>query len=139
MSSTWRETPDQRAELVLEDEPPYCRVLPSAPAEREPELNHGLWLVLAYAAWSGPDRRAIPIALSVAKDFRGEVQLGIREFSDHDEIRRWCPDVKEKWGSPVWLILKNGKLCKELMGYRDSVQLKHALEEVIAQNEQACV
>jgi hypothetical protein len=91
-----------------------------------------LWLILVYAAWSGPDRRAIPIALSVAKDYRGAVQLGIREFSDHDEIRKWCPDVKEKWGSPIWLVLKDGELRNELVGYREPAQVKGALEQAMA-------
>ena len=108
MSYSFQLTPDERSELILEGEPPYCRVLPMAPVEREPELNRGLWLVLLFAAWSGPDRRAIPVALSVVKGFQGQVQLGIRKFSDHAEIKTWCPEVREQWGSPIWLILRDG-------------------------------
>lgn len=124
MSYSFQITPDECAELILEGEPPYCRVLPMAPVEREPELNQGLWLVLLFAAWSGPDRRAIPIALSVVKGFQGRVRLGIRKFSDHTEQKTWCPEVREKWGGPIWLMLRDGELREELTGLRSEEQLR---------------
>jgi len=133
MSIVFRLTPDQRAVLVLEGEPDYCHVLATAPNEREPELNEGRWLILLYAAWSGPDRRAITVALSVVQEFHGDVQLGIRQFSDHDEFRKLHPKVKERWRSPVWLILEDGRVREELAGFREHGELKVALERAMAQ------
>ncbi|HMC64796.1 MAG TPA: hypothetical protein VKI65_07640 [Gemmataceae bacterium] len=135
MSYSFQATSDDRAELILDAEPPYCRVLPMAPPEREPDLNDGIWLVLAYAAWSGPDRRAIPLALTVVKRFGGQVHLGIRKFSEHDEIRVWCPEAKEKWASPVWLVSQDGKLVDEFVGVLDEEDLVAKVQQALERED----
>jgi hypothetical protein len=130
MSFSFQKTSDQRSELALDGEPAYCRVWSE---DRHLDTGQGVWLVLFYAAWSSPDRRAIPVALSVVKSFDGRVQLAIRKFSDHNELRAWRQEVKEKWASPVWLILRDGALLRELTGVRGDEELRAALDEAITQ------
>lgn len=104
MSFSVRTLEDGSYEIVFEKEPAYCRSLTMSPAEIEPELLEGSWLVLLFAIWSVADRTAIEEALSVAKMFDGKVQLGVRPFDRHEEIGRWAKGVKEKWGSPICSI-----------------------------------
>jgi hypothetical protein len=100
-----------------------------APVEREPELNSGLWLVLVFAVWSGPDRTAVDTALSVAKEFRGEVRLGIRPFDKAEEALAWCPELKLRRTSPIWLILNNGKLERATFGPQTVEQLRAMIHD----------
>jgi len=117
--------------LVFEDEPAYCKALVMSPLAKESELTQGLWLVLLFAVWSVPDRSNIGVALSVVKEFNGKVFLGVRPFDNHDEIKKWCPEVKEKYGSPIWLVMKNGKLLKERTGLYSKEELKNLIQSVI--------
>jgi hypothetical protein len=108
--------PDGRYDFLLKDEPLYCKSLPGTPLELRQELARGLWLVLVFAVWSGPDREAVQTALSAVKLFGGRVQLGLRAFDRHEEVRALWPHVKESLGSPIWLILRDGKLLEEHVG-----------------------
>ena len=103
-------------EIRVENEPEFCRALPMRPQEMETELHVGFWLVLLIAVWSVPDRTAIQQALDAVKPYGGVVKLGIGPFDKHVEISRWIIGVKEKWGSPVWLMLHNGRVLDEKVG-----------------------
>jgi len=72
--------------------------------------------VLVFAVWSVPDREAVQTALSAVKSFGGSVQLGLRAFDRHEEVEALWPHVKESYGSPIWLILRDGKLLEEHVG-----------------------
>jgi hypothetical protein len=87
-----------------------------APEEMEPELRHGAWLILLEAVWSAPDRDAIRTALEVAKEFSNGFQVGLRIFDHHDETRVWCPEARERYGSPVWIILNERRFVEERFG-----------------------
>jgi hypothetical protein len=116
MSYSVRAAPDGRYEVMLKGEPTYCKALPGTPSELRQELDRGLWLVLLFAVWSGPDREAVQTALSVVKQFDGKVQLGLRPFDRHEEITALWPDVKERFGSPIWLVLRDGELLEQHVG-----------------------
>jgi hypothetical protein len=126
--------PNGQYKLLLEREPEYCKALAMSPLKREPELEQGLWLILVFAVWSVPDRTCIDLALSVIKEFKGDVLLGVRPFDNYTEFNIWCPEVKEKYGSPIWLVLNNGNLLKEMVGVYSKEQLVQLLENVLAKN-----
>ena len=93
-----------------------------APAAREPELERGNWLVLAFAVVSVPDVACIPRAVQAVQTFEGKVQLGIRPFNDYDESRTWY----QAYGnpeSPLWLVVRNGVVVHEEKGPRSVEQV----------------
>lgn len=102
--------------MTLTDEPPYSYALDAAPSAREPELNTGNWLVMAFAVWSIPDNLAIQTALDVAKRFGGKLNLGLRPFDDSDELGAWCPGLEYGGQSPLWVLLRDGEVCMERSG-----------------------
>lgn len=109
--------------IKLLNQPSYCHGLRFAPDSMEVPLRSGAWLVMNFAIWSGPDIQAIQVALRAAKSFNGRIKLGIRPFDCHDELRRWCPPVKENCASPVWLLLKDGQLIHELACIRSEQEI----------------
>ena len=111
-------------EVVLEDHPPNAHALPMAPLQAEPELRSGLWLLLLVAVWSAPDRNMIRIALELAKDFEGRIQVGIRPFDDHRETSVWCDAVEERYRSPIWVLLRDGVKLDEKVGIHRQPDLK---------------
>lgn len=118
-------------ELLLENEPVYCKTLVMSPLKKEPGLEQDLWLILMFAIWSIPDRACIDLALSVIKEFNGKVLLGIRPFDNHTELNTWCPEVQEKYGSPIWLVLNNGKLLKERVGLCNKEGLRELVQSFV--------
>ncbi|CAH1087682.1 hypothetical protein NTG1052_630016 [Candidatus Nitrotoga sp. 1052] len=88
--------------ITLTDESPYSHALAAAPSMREPELNTGNRLVMAFAVWSIPDNLAIQTALDVAKCFGGKLNLGLRPFDDAEELGAWCPGLEYGGQSPLW-------------------------------------
>jgi len=102
--------------ITLTDEPPYAHALGAAPSVREPELNTGNWLVMAFAVWSTPDNLAIQTALDVAKRFGGKLNLGLRPFDDSEELGAWCSDIEDDGQSPLWVLLHDGEVCMKRSG-----------------------
>ncbi|CAH1388057.1 hypothetical protein [Candidatus Nitrotoga sp. M5] len=115
---TFKVTRDQDGypSITLTDEPPYSHALGVAPSAREPELNKGNWLVMAFAVWSTPDNLAIQTALDVAKRFGGKLNLGLRPFDDSEEFSAWCPDIEDDEQSPLWVLLRDGEVCMKRSG-----------------------
>ncbi len=109
-------TANGRPSIVLSGEPPYCNTLDAAPSEREPALDAGWWLVVAFAAWSMPDIAAIQTALDVAKHFGGTLQLGLRPFDHPEEHDAWCLGLEEDERSPLWLLLRDGQVRMKRQG-----------------------
>src|SRR6266487_3739751 len=110
------EPTDGHFAIRLQGEPENCHALTMAPSDREEELNHGLWLVVVFAVWSGPDRKAIDTALEIGHELGDKVQIGIRPFDRKEELQAWCPEGKIQWVSPIWLVLKDGKSVNEMFG-----------------------
>jgi hypothetical protein len=123
---------DEAWRLNLHGQPDYCRALPMAPAEVEPELKEGLWLVLVSAIWSGPDRMAIGLALSTVSELGGRARLGIRLFDDEAETRAWFPELPRDAASPVWLLLRDGRLLELRFGSQTASDLRGLLEGAIS-------
>ena len=117
MSYEVMRTADGTPYTVLHGEPPYCKALEAAPSGREPELNGGLWLVMAFAAWSVPDIDAIRTALDVVKRFDGTVNLGLRPFDDPEEHGAWCPGLENDGNGPLWVLLLDGQVCLKSHGF----------------------
>ncbi|MDD5267121.1 MAG: hypothetical protein PHO08_08325 [Methylococcales bacterium] len=115
---SYKVTRDQEGcpSITLTDEPSYFRALVAAPSAREPELNTGNWLVMAFAVWSTPDNLAIQTAIDVAKRFGGKLNLGLRPFDDSEELGAWCPSVEDDGRSPLWVLLRDGKVCMKRSG-----------------------
>ena len=97
----------------------------------EPELATGSWLVLNFAVWSGSDRIAIQQAVDLGRQFGGEVQVGIRPFDHHDEIRRWCPEVTETAACPLWILLCNGACACVVVGMRSDNELAGLIDGLL--------
>lgn len=118
---------DRRPVLLLENEAPYIKALDATPPAREPELDHGVWLILAFAAWSIPDIAAIETALEAAKHFNGRVNLGLRPFDDFEEFANWNPGTAPT-SSPYWILLRDGDKCWEHQGLATVDVLIDAIE-----------
>ena len=97
--------------------------LTMAPSELEPALAHGQWLVLVFAVWSTPDRAAIEDLVASCADAGPGWRIGVRPFDAHDELQSWCPEASERHGSPLWLVLKGGRLVAERVGVLGSGEL----------------
>lgn len=121
---------DGNYHIQLVDEPSYCHALPYAPTEIEPELTIGIWLVLNYAGWSGPDRTAIQQVLDLGHRFGGSLTIGIRPFDDHGEIQLWCPSLTERGASPVWVFLCNGECFRVLTCMRSDDEVLEVVREL---------
>jgi hypothetical protein len=106
----------RRPTIALLEEPPYCHALEAAPSAREPELETGVWLVMAFAVWSVPDNAAVQTALDAAKRFGGKVNLGVRPYDDWQELSALCSGVEEDGHSPLWLLLSNGEVRMKRKG-----------------------
>lgn len=102
--------------ITLKDESPYAHALDVAPFAREPQLNMGNWLVMAFAVWSIPDNLAIQTALDVAKRFGGKLNLGLRPFDYSKELDAWCPGLEYGGQSPLWVLLRDGEVCMTRSG-----------------------
>lgn len=137
--------------LVLCDEPSYIHALEMAPEAMEPELNTGVWLVVAFPVWSGPVRDSVRAAITCAKDHGGQFQLGIRPFDSHDEIIKWWPLREAPTAGrvllavrneppklevhmsadpsniPMWLVLRDGQVIHQEAGPRSKEQLSDLL------------
>ncbi len=131
MSYTVCEMADGKFELVIQNGPQNCKALPMAPSSIENELQDGLWLLLVFAVWSIQDRNAINTALELGKRLGDTVRVGIRPFDEHQEISNWCPNATKTYQSPVWLVLKKGKLVKEVVGLYPLEQLEEEFRSLI--------
>ena len=114
-------------ELRFDSEPDYCYPLPIADAAERAKVSQGTWLVLFSAVWSGPDQEAITTALRVVKKFGGQVKLGVRPFDETTEFRQWFPEIRETYGSPVWVVVKDGCLVEQFVGLVAAAVLEEAL------------
>jgi hypothetical protein len=106
---------DSTYRIELGDEPEYCQSLAMNPEQIEPDLPEGSWLINLVAVWSAPDIASIEQSLAAVKMLNGRVKLGIRPFDKHEETARWAT-VKEKWGSPIRLTFRDGKMLEEKVG-----------------------
>jgi hypothetical protein len=126
-----------------------------APESREPELDSGRWLVVAFPVWSGPVRESVRAAIECAKNHGGQFQLGIRPFNSHDEICKWWPgDEKPSAGqlslavggepshreihisanptsNPIWLVLRDGEVIHQGRGPRSKAELSQLMQEAL--------
>jgi hypothetical protein len=142
-------------ELVFSDEPSYIHALKMAPEAMEPELNSGVWLVVAFPVWSAPVRHSVLAAVACAKDHGGKFQLGVRPFDSHDEIYKWWPDGEapaagkvslavrdepprreihistDPSSSPIWLVLRDGQVVHQGAGPRSKENLSELMQSVL--------
>lgn len=116
MSYQVTRTAEGQPRIVLDGEPRYCRVLEAAPSAREPELNTGRWLVMAFAAWSKPDIDAIQTAIDAVKRFEGTLTLGLRPFDYPEELAAWCSGLAGDGNTPIWVLLSDGTVRLKLRG-----------------------
>jgi hypothetical protein len=113
-----------REVVTLANAPPYVHALEMAPARREPELDRGDWLVLVFAVASVPDVRAVREAVKAGRVFGGRVQVGVRPFGDYDETEAWCGSYGGTRESPLWLVLRDGRVVYREWGTRTAGQVE---------------
>ena len=94
------------------------------------KIASGSWLILLIAVWSGPDLQAVEVAAKIGKDLHCFLAVGIRPFERHSEIELWCPDLREKFGSPIWIFLEDGKKQFEIVGLRTAKEIHEMIEKV---------
>jgi hypothetical protein len=152
MSMALRTTASNKSELVITDEPSYIQPLEMAPESREPELDCGTWLVVAFPVWSSPVRQSVYAAVACAKDHGGKFQLGIRPFDSYEEFKKWWPAREsptaakvlvavhdegarreihistDPSSNPIWLVLKDGLVLHQGGGPRSKEQLNQLME-----------
>jgi hypothetical protein len=98
-----------RVDLEFEGAPAFVHPLKMAPGSVEPELARGRWVCLVYAVWSIPDVESIPIAVDAVKAVDHDIQLGIRPFSEYEEMTNLYPECDKSFESPYWILLEDGK------------------------------
>jgi hypothetical protein len=132
---------DESGRFVVQvvSEPEFIHGLWMSPAKREPFLNVGDWVVLAFAIWNSHDRPAIASAIDAVKEMDGRVRLGIRPFEVAEEFSTWsnaAPDdadfvnVRQNdngtnlsisitpvaGSTPLWLVFRNGGIVHSHSG-----------------------
>jgi len=138
-------------ELLFSDEPSYIHALKMAPDSIESELKSGLWLIVVFPVWSGPDRHSVRAALACAKDYAGKFQLGVRPCDYHEEIYKWWPGGEapsrsdpvltvlggprrnvhissDHSSSPIWLVMRDGRVVYQEAGPRSKEQLSELIQ-----------
>ena len=120
-----------RPQVILEGEPSYCRALDAAPGAREPELDLGRWLVVAFPAWSVPDVQQVETALEVVKRLDGPLQLGIRPFDDAEELQAWLPEASITAPTPIWVFLAQGTVTGVHNGAVEAAELVKLIERAV--------
>jgi hypothetical protein len=109
----------------------YVLPLKMAPVKREPVLDRGTWLILLFAVWSAPDREQIATLMEIDQQLTKDLQFGVRPFDDRLEFRSWCPTLSDEWGSPIWLLLRDGEVAGKLVGTREKPELEHWITTVL--------
>ncbi|HEX6369269.1 MAG TPA: hypothetical protein VF006_10070 [Longimicrobium sp.] len=110
MSYRVRRDPRGVPGLTLHDEPAYCHALAANVPALEAELARGVWLVMAFAAWSGPDVDAVGDAIGLARRYGGRLSLGLRPYDDAAELNAWWPDADPDASGPFWVLLRDGEV-----------------------------
>ena len=128
-----------RFAVHLVSEPAFIQGLRMSPTTREPFLNVGDWVVLAFAIWTSHDRSAIASAIDAVKEMNGRVKLGIRPFEIPEEFSAWCGASNQEAGfvkmrreshgdkqfisidpvsgaTPMWLIFRDGEIVHSQSG-----------------------
>lgn len=96
-------------------------LLPPRPPVMEPHVAVGRWLVLAFAARSGPDRETAQRWFTAfAENPRAATdgvrrKAAVREFDDPQEFERWHP-VPNPQAGPHWIELNDGGLVNYSRG-----------------------
>jgi hypothetical protein len=93
--------------------PPFVHGLEQAPAEREPMLDRGTWLVMAFGYFSPNDFACIVLAVQCALNLADKgkpLQLGVRPFWRYEESKTWLGFEDDVIASPVWAVYKDGVL-----------------------------
>ena len=110
---------DGNMQIVLHNEPDYVIALRGETSLSDLVLQHGSWIIMNAAEYSGPDLMNIAEALAATKRFDGRLRLAIRTFESHEELKRWCPNITEGFQSPIFLFLKKGQVGKQVVGAFD--------------------
>lgn len=76
----------------------------------------GDWLVLNIAVWSVQDQKCVETLLKFGQSTLSKFRLGVRPYDEFEQIRAWCPDVSEEYGSPFWLLLRDAVLLDQRVG-----------------------
>jgi hypothetical protein len=116
--------------LVLDGEPSYCHVLDRT-RHVEKLCKRGVWLFYNWALWSAPDQAGIGLALEIARAFSGRINLAIRPFDEFAELAIFEPAVPERFVSPVWVVLINGRVHWYVSGLLEAKALIGRIEETI--------
>jgi hypothetical protein len=123
---------EENFRIIMQGEPSYVKALQQSPIELEQEAKEGIWLILLVAVWSAVDLNAVDTAVSAIRPVSNKVTLGIRPFDAHEEIRRWCPTLKDAYGSPIWLLFKNGVKVAEAVGLQTEEQVRRIIESTLS-------
>jgi hypothetical protein len=115
--------------IALLDEPAWCHALAANAHAREAALSRGTWLVLAFPVWSVPDVEAVQIALDVAHQSGGRLDLGLRPYDDPIELRASWPDVDVDASGPYWVLLQDGTVRRHRAGRMGVDELERWLSD----------
>jgi hypothetical protein len=118
-------------QLVFEHAPGYVHALPMSPPAREPELNRGTWLVLAYHPSSVPDANSVDQAVRLTVARRGTIKLGVRPCVTREDFTDWFPECRHRYETPVWLVLRDGRLCGWETGPLSDAKLRDFVSEAL--------
>jgi hypothetical protein len=125
-------------EFEIEDEPSYVHALPMSLPLLEPRLNSGLWLVVYFPVWSGPERSSVLAAIRAVKGHDGRIQLGVRPFDNYEEIFAWWPTGKDgavaalkEFPSIGWVALHDGKVLYEGAGLKTEAEVDELIGQLL--------
>lgn len=95
----------------------------------EHEVLHAEMPVLVdfWAEWCGPCRLMAPILDQLAEKFAGKIKIAKLDVNDPNH--QALAEKYEIQGIPAMKIFKDGKIIKELIGYRPAEALEQELAE----------
>jgi hypothetical protein len=103
---------EKRLKVSFQGAPPFIHGLEQSPAEREPMLSKGTWLVMAYGFFSSNDVACIDPAVQRVMNLvdKGHpIQLGVRPFGQYEEQRTWL-GAEYNYESPFWVVYRDGNV-----------------------------
>lgn len=125
----------KKVRIVLHNEGPFVHALPMAPGRLESQVKKETWLLLTSGAFSVPDLQNINVAVAVINGYCGRIQLGVRPFLAYDEIRAWFPEYGGESASPLWVVLRDGKVLAWHAGLLQEKELVDFINEALGIKE----
>ena len=77
-----------------------------------------------WAPWCGPCRMVGPIVAQIAEEYAGKIKVGKVNVDEEPALA----DAFRVSSIPTLVVMKNGEIVKQAVGYRSTEQLEELLQ-----------